>query len=154
MHAPSEPFVSLNDQRAITHQVFVTMADIELTPCDPPIGVEPLSIASVVDYGHQAENSLVVECSPNLAFWFTGKLMSIPAPSTFNDDVKDSMKELVNMIGGNIKGLMPEQMHLSMPRIVDEAEHPLYLANARCTSRLHFMAGKEHCCISLFHISH
>jgi chemotaxis protein CheX len=44
--------------------------------------------------------------------------MGLPLPEEVNDDVRDTMGELANMLGGNLKSLLPRGVVLSMPSVV------------------------------------
>lgn len=45
-------------------------------------------------------------------------------PETAPDDVRDAMCELANVIGGNLKGLMPGPSTLTIPRVEECEEAP------------------------------
>ena len=144
---------SLADQRTIVEQVFATMAGIELTPCDePPPPTGPV-VATGLAFTAPSEGSILVECSPGLAFQFTSRLMAIQPPVGLDDDVADAMRELANMIGGNLKGLMPEETCVSIPRVLEAEELAELTRSGGRLSRICFSAGdggEEHCAISLF----
>jgi chemotaxis protein CheX len=44
--------------------------------------------------------------------------MGIPKPPEYNDDVRDAMGEIANMLGGNLKPILPHGVALSMPSVV------------------------------------
>jgi chemotaxis protein CheX len=141
---------SLADQRTIAQQVFSTMVDMELTPCSRHLEAnDPDAVASLLRYTAPSEGAMLIECSPALAFTFAARLMSIARPSTVDADVIDAMGELVNMIGGNLKALMPEQTHISSPQVLQPHEREALLAVSRRLTRVCFTSGLDHCCISL-----
>jgi CheY-specific phosphatase CheX len=106
---------ALESQIAVTQQVFQLMAGMEVYPSGSTLPETELFLESVLDYLFICKGSVVVECSAPVAFAFTERLMGVPTPTEFNDDVKDSMGELVNMIGGNLKGLLSVDTVLSPP---------------------------------------
>jgi chemotaxis protein CheX len=141
---------SLADQRIITQQVFETMVDMEAAPCEAHSpGAEMNAIASLLEYSEPCEGEMLIECSPNLAFHFTSRLMSIELPTELNPDVIDAMGELVNMIGGNLKALMPEETTISAPHVLTGKEIETLLALRQRISRVCFSVGHDHCCVSL-----
>jgi hypothetical protein len=72
-----------------------------------------------------------VETSSATAAALTRALLRIPgAAKVTDDDVVDALGELANVVGGNIKALLPEQETLGLPRVAgalpdDDAEHPV-----------------------------
>ena len=111
---------ALESQITVTQQVFALMAGIEIFPSEAALPETDLFLESVLDYLFICKGSVVLECSAPVAFAFTERLMGIPTPTEFNDDVKDSMGELVNMIGGNLKGLLSVDTVLSAPVVFNE----------------------------------
>jgi chemotaxis protein CheX len=141
---------SLADQRTIARQVFETMVDMELTPCDRHLETEdPDVVGAVLRYSGPSDGAMLIECSPALAFTFAARLMAIERPSSVDADVIDAMGELVNMIGGNLKALMPEQTCISAPQVLQPGEREALMAVSRRLTRVCFTAGLDHCCVSL-----
>jgi CheY-specific phosphatase CheX len=68
---------------------------------------------------------VLLECGHALACDFTSRLISIPLPAKVDDDVRDSIGELANMLGGNFKALLPRGTSLSTPSVVDGSDYHL-----------------------------
>jgi CheY-specific phosphatase CheX len=115
----------LESQIAVTQLVFALMAGIEIYPSATTLLEADPFFESVLDYLSICKGSIVLECSARVAFAFTERLMGIPTPTTFDDDVKDSMGELVNMIGSNLKGLLSVDTVLSAPVVFYDKHAPL-----------------------------
>ncbi len=49
------------------------------------------------------------ECDRQLACQFAGRFLSVDAPESVNDDVRDVLGELANMIGGNMKSALADR---------------------------------------------
>jgi CheY-specific phosphatase CheX len=125
---------ALESQITVTQQVFALMAGIEVYPSAAALAETAPFFESVLDYLSICKGSIVLECSAPVAFAFTARLMGIPTPRTFDDDVKDSMGELVNMIGGNLKGLLSVDTVLSAPVVFYDKHAPLRHIHAKLTS--------------------
>lgn len=139
---------SLTDQCSIAQQVFLAMADMEICLAPTHISAGPV-IASILEYSEPSEGTMLLECSPSLAYVFTERLMEVKVPESLDEDVRDAMGELANMIGGNLKGLMPEETCVSIPSVLAESDRQELLANSERLSRV-CMGGKDgHLCISL-----
>ena len=53
-------------------------------------------------------------------------------------DLQDAVAELVNMIGGNIKGLLPETCHLSLPAVVEGGDYSTRIPGSRLATKIAF----------------
>ena len=107
----------IDAQIIVCQQVFRTMAGMEVAQSDDVPFDPDGSIDSVLHYRGTGAGALRLECSTPVACAFASRLMSIPAPRMFDEDVKDALGELVNMIGGNLKGLLPEETAISAPSV-------------------------------------
>jgi chemotaxis protein CheX len=54
------------------------------------------------------------------------------------EDMQDAAGELSNMVGGNVKALLPQPSRLSLPSVVEGADYNLRVPGAVCVSRLAF----------------
>ncbi|MGE3166594.1 MAG: chemotaxis protein CheX [Planctomycetota bacterium] len=59
--------------------------------------------------------SVAVVCSENLARRAAGALFEKPFGEVTLEELSDAMGELANMIGGNLKSLLPAPSHLETP---------------------------------------
>jgi chemotaxis protein CheX len=60
---------------------------------------------------------VLLACPTRLARAAAAAMFDLPAEKLTDDEVADAVGELTNMIGGNIKGLLPGPSHLSMPAV-------------------------------------
>jgi chemotaxis protein CheX len=140
---------SLAGQSLIAQQVFLTMANMEIARASGHTSIGPV-IASILQYSQPSEGKILLECTMSLAYAFTARLMHVPTPESLDDNVRDAMGELANMIGGNLKGLMPEETCISTPSVLEEMDRQQLLQRDHRLSRV-CMAGLDgHLCISLF----
>jgi chemotaxis protein CheX len=152
MHPDFTSTQALTEQRSVAQQVLLTMADIHLLPEEklpniPLFTEDPL--ASLLHYGTPANQSLLLECSPGVAFRLTSRLFDRPEPtSTTDEDVLDTMAELVNIIGGNLKGLMPPETLISLPVVLRWSETQSLLDSARQLSKVWLRTTSGMLCIT------
>jgi chemotaxis protein CheX len=64
-------------------------------------------------------------------------------------DIQDALGELANMMGGNIKGLLPEMCHLSLPAVVEGADYSVRFPGARLLTSIPFRCGEYPLTVSL-----
>ena len=83
-------------------------------PVAPPAEV----VSAWVDIVGPWTGSVVLTCSPATARSLTENvLMSRPPAVVDDEDVADALGELANVLGGNIKSVLPGQSRLGLPRI-------------------------------------
>jgi CheY-specific phosphatase CheX len=69
------------------------------------------------------QGAVVLSCSPEYARSMAAGMFGAEPDSLSAADVNDALGELVNVIGGNLKQLLPAPCHLSLPA-VREVEQP------------------------------
>jgi len=117
---------SLDTQVNVAQQAFSIMADMSVFPAAPAeITIEvdaKQTFTAIVRYMGGAHGSIRIECSPSVAYAFTERIMGItPAPEAFDANVIDAIGELINIIGGNLKGLLPPNTRLNTPEVIAES---------------------------------
>jgi CheY-specific phosphatase CheX len=68
------------------------------------------------------DGAVTIQCSPDLARAAAAAMLEMEAAATSFDDVRDALGEIANMVGGNLKALLPGPTNLSLPLVV-EGEH-------------------------------
>ena len=63
------------------------------------------------------QGSVLLACPARLARMAASAMFDLPAAQLDDDQVADALGELTNMIGGNIKSLIPGPSRLSMPTV-------------------------------------
>ncbi|MDX1984826.1 MAG: chemotaxis protein CheX [Bryobacteraceae bacterium] len=122
----------------IVSNVFATMLG------SPPIAVdqewtpEPGRITAVVYFAGEWKGAVLIECGEDLARHWTACLMSIEEPKEYGDDVEDAMGEIANMVGGNLKSVLPSGVGLSMPSVVRGRNYSIKICGGNLTSRQSF----------------
>jgi chemotaxis protein CheX len=81
----------------------------------PPEHVDP-AFAAAVHYQGAWRGSLVLECNEQQARSWAQALMSLP--SVEDNDARDALAEIANVLAGNLKSVFPSGAVLSMPAVV------------------------------------
>jgi CheY-specific phosphatase CheX len=139
---------ALEAQISVVQQVFQIMAGMEVYPSRRALTEADPCIESVLNYLVVCKGSIVLESSTGVAFSFTERLMGVPKPTSCDDDVRDAMGELVNMIGGNLKGLLPLETELSIPVVYEDPSPEMAHSRRARLSCLDF-----DCAFGLFRLS-
>ena len=120
-------FFSEADIREVTQSVWDLVLHLPAEPSAqhnlPRGGVDLLS--GSVHIKGSWNGTITLSCLPNLAQNAASAMYNAPAASLPAADVLDAVGELANMIGGNVRALLPEPCQLSLPSVGAAAGKPL-----------------------------
>ena len=108
-----------NDIFGLAESVFLSMLQLEVHSSGVEITQNAQIITGAVYFAGAWKGAVLLQCSREQAFEFTARLMRIPAPSSLDEDVQDAMGEVTNIIGGNLKPILPRGSEISMPSVVE-----------------------------------
>lgn len=129
-----------SETEQIVTGVFQTMFGCEVYPIAEVWQVPPPAVTAAIYFAGSWRGAVLVETTELQARHWTARLMSIPVPEKFTDDVQDAMGELVNMVGGNLKSVLPKGVGLSMPSVVQGSSYSLRICGGNLTHRQAFLA--------------
>ena len=123
----------------ITQEIFSTMLGIEARPVVPaPGGEQAHMVVGAIHYAGPWKGVLLLECQPLQASAFTAKLIGISPPDSVDDDVRDAIGEIANMIAGNLKTILPLETVLSAPAVVEGSSFTLKVCGGNDSLRIEF----------------
>ncbi len=122
----------------IVESVFITMMNLEVFPSEAPWVPAPDRWTSAVHLSGAWNGAMLFECAPWQACRFAGLFLSMDPPETVNDDVRDVLGELANMIGGNLKSALAMGLSLSMPRVLAGDDYRVLVGECEVQDRLAF----------------
>ena len=121
----------------VVTDVFTSMLRLDvLAVPDPGPSSAPI-ITATVHFVGSWKGALRIECSPEQIFEYTHRLLDI-IPTTVNEDACDAFGELANMIGGNLKPVLPHPVHLYMPSVVRGVDYAMRICQTVTNCRLAF----------------
>jgi len=132
----------------VVESVFETMLRLEAKETEMTWSPSVNRLAAVVHLGGDWNGAVLLECDPEQACRFAGHFLSMKPPESVDDDVRDVLGELANMIGGNLKCALAPGIRLSMPSVVSGGDYSLRVCGAKAVEHLTF-----HCSEGLFHIT-
>lgn len=141
---------ALDAQRYVTQDVFRIMAGMDVDSSPEPFSNSVGAIDSLLYYIGGANGSLVLECGANVARAFAERVTGLPAQSLDDDDVRDAVGELVNMIGGNLKALLPSDTAISTPLVFTSPDDLPLQDGATLISSLDFRCESGQFRLSLY----
>ena len=132
--------VDETDLHKITENIWSSLfgLPIELLPEVPADSPDESSVTACVLISGGWEGAVIVQCESPLARR-SAALMFDSTPETIaSDEVNDAMGELVNMVGGNFKTLIPGTCSLSLPAVVEGRDYIVKVPGSQPIKRVAF----------------
>lgn len=138
-----ETAVSQDTVVEIVESIFSTMLEIDVSLSDSAHSPSGERMTSTVYLEGDWNGAVSLECNRSQACQFAGRFLATDPPPAVDDDVKDALGELVNMIGGNIKSVLTKETRLSMPSVIDGHDYELRIcgSHSRDVSAFQFFGG-------------
>ena len=138
----------------IVREVFSTMLRIEAQPLEDPTpdpGDHP--VVGCIHFAGPWKGALLLGCAPQQAAAFAAELVGIEPPDEVNDDVRDAIGEITNMIAGNLKSMLPAGTELSAHSVVEGKSFTLKVCGGNETMQLRFNSDRGPFSITLVRIT-
>jgi len=116
---------SLDDIRAVTENVFASLTEFTVVP----VAVETIDragkryVTAAVHITGEWEGTVAVACDDDLAREITGVFFGVEPTEADDGEINDAIGEVANMIGGNVKALMPAPSQLSLPTVTTGVDY-------------------------------
>jgi chemotaxis protein CheX len=122
----------------ITRDVWGSFLSMELEPA-PAGDAEPLggqTLTGVVHISGDWQGTVFLEVTAAHAQAGAEAMFAADPGSLSADEVSDALGELTNMVGGNIKGLLPAPNKLSLPSVAGGESYTLRVPGAVLVERV------------------
>ncbi len=123
--------VTTSDLIQITGEVWSSFLSLELDPVDP--STAPLvgpRITGVVAISGSWQGTVVLECALPHAVAAAEAMFAADPGTLSGDEVSDAFGELTNMVGGNVKSLLPAPSALSIPSVAEGESYTVRVPGA------------------------
>jgi len=124
-----------------TVSVFQTMTGVSVEQMENGPDRVAAGYTAAIYYAGEWKGALLLECSAEQAFGWISRQIDVPEDTVEAGDVRDGLGELVNVLAGNLKPLLPRGVGLSMPSVVEGSDYALHLCGGNLFERLHFSDG-------------
>jgi hypothetical protein len=137
--------------RQITEETWRVVLGEEIQLCSKPAAPGEItdSIAVFAQITGNWQLAVVMYCSTTLARHAAARVFGDNEKATSIDDTCDTLCELVNIISGNIKGLLSGASHLSLPNLVKGQDFRLIFPRHVLLSEAAFTYENEHLLVML-----
>ena len=134
-----------NELRQITEDTWRIVLGEELQVSAGPFTTKKIldCIAVCAHIAGDWELAVVLYCSAEVARNAASIMFGADEASTTTDDVHDAMCELINIIGGNIKGILSGSSHLALPSLVKGQDFRLMFPRHVVLSEANFVYRQE-----------
>jgi chemotaxis protein CheX len=127
----------------VVDTVFKTMLGLKTEPYPMNWVRPPDMVTAAVYFAGSWRGAVLLECTRCQALTFAQLLMSIGPPATVDDDVRDALGELANMLAGNLKSVLPPGVVLSMPSVIEGSDYTLQICGNRSIERVPFWSMED-----------
>jgi chemotaxis protein CheX len=136
------------DIEGITRTMWATLFDLSLESGHVgEIGPES-SVTSCVQIDGAWYGALVMMCPMALARTLTAQMFQAESDPDL-DDVRDALGELANMLGGNVKALLPAPSQISLPAVAIGSDYELSVVGASEVARASFSCDGQPLLVTL-----
>ncbi len=127
--------ISSEEILSITENVFTTMigCPVELG-ADSEALAEQSPVTGCVQISGQWTGAVLVQTTGKLASYAASQMFAISEAEVEKGECQDTMAELANMIGGNIKSLVPGPSNLSLPTVTIGKEFDIRIFGTKVES--------------------
>ncbi len=104
--------------------------DLEIAPGDPRAALGGSTCTGCVHISGEWNGTVFLQCTAAHA-QAAAEAMFMADPGTLGpDEIGDALGELTNMVGGNIKSLLPEPSRLSIPSVANGENYTVRVPGA------------------------
>ncbi len=122
----------------IVESVFSSMMGLEVISTEGACPARSGGLTAAVYLTGTWNGAILAHCFPPAVCRLAGRFLGTPPPDCVDDDVRDVLGEIANMIAGNLKCTMMNGIKLSIPSVVDGCDYSLRLCSGRPVSDLAF----------------
>jgi len=129
---------------SIVHSVFEATFELVAEAAGPEVAANASVSSSLVGIAGRWDGAVIVDCAPEVAHALAAIMFAMPPAEVTKDQIEDTLGELANMIGGNLKALLPSPCMLSLPTVVEGRDYRVRVPGAVVVRDLHFTLPNGH----------
>ncbi len=111
---------------------------IELIPEPNPLSRSNWELTGCIQITGAWRGALTATCGQSLGRSIASAMLGMSEDEVSSDDINDALGEIVNMLGGNVKALLPPPCQLSLPSVTSGSQYYLTVSQAKVVNTLHF----------------
>lgn len=111
------------DISGLVRDIFMNMLGLEECSELPGCSVPERMVCSILSYKGAWSGALLLRCQEPVAAALASRLMRIPMEEQTEEDIQDAFQELANIVGGNLKPLLPPGCSVSLPAMLQNGDN-------------------------------
>jgi chemotaxis protein CheX len=129
-----------NQVSQAVESIWSTMLGLEVKPAQSAAPNRPklTTLTGCIQITGAWQGAVKLECSGSVARRVAAIMFNIDACDVTPDEINDAVGELTNVVGGNIKALLPEPSQLSMPAVTEGTDYLFSVPGSRPLAQLSF----------------
>ena len=124
--------------REVVSYVFSTMLETDVIAGELPDKSAHFPIVGTIYFAGGWKGAVFMEFEENLALDMAAHLLKADRPARIDRDVRDAVGEVVNMVAGNLKPILPDESHMSMPSVVQGDDFKVSILGSNKYDRMAF----------------
>jgi chemotaxis protein CheX len=131
-----------SDIQEIAQMIWETLFTLRLDPGGDRDPVDPSGVTSFVHIDGAWNGVVMVQCPLVLAEALAAAMFGAPREGGVDKietaDLRDALGEIANIVGGNVKALLPSPCHLSLAAVAIGSDYDLSIRGATEVTRVPF----------------
>lgn len=136
------------DIEGITRTIWSTLFDLPLEAGSADVPGPESSVTSCVQIDGAWHGALVMACPMPLAKTLAAQMFQAESEPDL-DEVRDALGELANMLGGNVKALLPGPSQISLPAVAIGSDYQLSVVGTTERARVQFRCDGQPLLVTL-----
>lgn len=124
----------------IVQTVFSTMLDLEVESTEAVMDPAESGLIGTIQISGDWVGTVVLKLCPETAKHCSAAMLGISPEEANLEDQQDVVAELVNMVGGNFKGLLEGSQCLSLPNVITGSDFQLRVHASKQTEKAAFVS--------------
>lgn len=146
--------MSFNDEqiREVTESVWTSMLGAQLAPASGRSHQPDSNARYVFGCVHISggwEGAITIGCSTAFARRAAGTMFELTPETASLDEVRDALGELTNIVGGNIKAMLPGPSKLSLPTVTEGSDYSFHVQGSAPLREVWFECDGEPLVVSV-----
>ncbi|GAB98121.1 chemotaxis protein CheX [Kineosphaera limosa] len=142
--------LSSDDVAQIVQEVWTSMLGLDVEPVEVDIDGNVPAVAGSVGVSGATDCLISMEMQEAAAKAVAAAMFGLDGDDISDDDVADAVGELTNMVGGNIKSLLPEPSTLSVPVVAHGRIPTLKVVGGKILMSQAFLSGEHPVLVSVW----
>ena len=133
----------------LTSSIWESILHLPVEPGPSPLPAGQRTMSACVHLTGAWRGAVALSCGTDLAQEAAGIMFALDGAGASKCDMQDALGELANMIGGNVKALLPETCHLSLPSVVEGSDYTVRVPGSRLVTCVPFQCAAHAFSVSL-----